>query len=82
MDGINVLFDVLTALVGLLAEGAYQIDVEALAGMGKHTGPILCLFATSFACVVKPGNESPWFFRIFLLHTLTRVPSLQGYQIQ
>ena len=48
MDGINVLFDVLTSLVGLLAEGTYQIDVEALVGMGKHTGPILCLFATSF----------------------------------
>ena len=70
MDGINVLFNVLTALIGLLAEGVYQIDVEALAGMGKHTGPILCLFATSFTGVVKPGNEFPWLLRIFLLDTL------------
>ena len=70
MGGINVLFNVLTALVGLLAEGAYQIDFEELAGMGKHTGPILCLFAASFAGVVKPDNESPWLLRIFLLDTL------------
>ena len=70
MDSINVLFSVLTALVGLLAEGTYQIDVEALADIGKNTGPILCLFATSFAGVVKPGNESPWLLRFFLLDAL------------